>query len=196
MSCLRLGKKLRPASKAWKGFTSTLQGKLHKLKRSKPIKKTANRLNTTLGIVFNRSPSFPTPLQRKKLALALPPSAPRPHTHHKRLHLHQKFAPVYVHELFTEPISIEAKRLEPPAATTSKVIERQQLTKLEMRVISGPVLPETGKGDDASESVLGVAEMEGVDERAEQFISKFREEMRLQRQRSFGEYQEMLARGL
>ncbi|KAF9612142.1 hypothetical protein IFM89_038325 [Coptis chinensis] len=39
-----------------------------------------------------------------------------------------------------------------------------------------------------------VTQLRGVDERAEEFITRFKEEMRRQRQRSFGEFEEMLAR--
>lgn len=41
-----------------------------------------------------------------------------------------------------------------------------------------------------------VWEMNEVDIRAEMFINKFKEEMRLQRQQSFKQYLEMLARGV
>lgn len=47
-----------------------------------------------------------------------------------------------------------------------------------------------------SSSKGAFSEMEEVDIRAEIFINKFKEEMRLQRQQSFNEYQEMLARGV
>ncbi|KAJ4968994.1 hypothetical protein NE237_015695 [Protea cynaroides] len=201
MSCLSLGKKLRPAKKSWKGFTSTLQRKLHKLKRSKAIKKTTNSLNKTIATVLNRSPSFPSRLVQPKIKkrVITRSSSSKHHTHN------QKFAPVYVDELFTaEPISIQAKYLEiPTAETTSKVIRKQEkLTKVEMKLFTKPALAETSKaaGDRgaASTSVVYVPPKQtvGVDDRAEEFIAKFKEEMWLQRQRSFEEYQEMLARGL
>ena len=60
---------------------------------------------------------------------------------------------------------------------------------VEMR---SPLMSERLRASSSSSSPM----MGEVDVRAEMFIAKFREEMRLQRQRSLEQYQEMLARGL
>lgn len=44
------------------------------------------------------------------------------------------------------------------------------------------------------EYVSSMPNIKGVDERAEEFISKFRQEMQIQREQSIIEFQEMLAR--
>lgn len=50
--------------------------------------------------------------------------------------------------------------------------------------------------EDAWQAVVASSpQLRGVDERAEEFISKFREDMKLQKERSILEFQEMLARG-
>ncbi|XP_043710372.1 uncharacterized protein LOC122659306 [Telopea speciosissima] len=202
MSCLSLGKKLRPAKKAWKGFTSALQRKIHKLKRSKgAIKKTTRRLNDTLAGVLNRSPSFPSCLlQRKIKKPVIARSTIRPHKHHKH-HAHkQKFAPVYVDQLFTaEHISVQAEHLKAPTAATiveMKLFKTPALAETSKAASGGVHVPPKGGSGQSVMDLKEVPQLRGVDERAEEFIARFKEEMRLQKQRSLGEYQEMLARGV
>ncbi|XP_043691170.1 uncharacterized protein LOC122641908 isoform X2 [Telopea speciosissima] len=193
MSCLSLGNKLPPPKRAWESFTSKLQRKLHKLKQSKAIiKKTTSRLNTTLAAVLNRSPSFPSRLlqretKRRVIARSSASTLRRPHKqYHKHHSRKQKFAPVYVDDLFTtEPISVQASTT---VTTTGKVIEKSP-------VESSSDITYVPPKDCSGQAVMEVPQLQGVDKRAEEFIAKFKEEMRLQRQRSFGEYQEMLARG-
>ena len=48
--------------------------------------------------------------------------------------------------------------------------------------------------EDAWKAVVAKSPMLQVDERAEEFISKFHEDMKLQKERSLMEFQEMLAR--
>ncbi|KAJ8616058.1 hypothetical protein MRB53_035430 [Persea americana] len=169
MSCFNLQKKLPPPRRGWKGFTSTLQSNLHKLKQSKPIKNTKKQLNT-LSSFLDRLRRPPLHLRREKPAATILTSAP--HVNRSQHHLHR---PVYVDELFTEPILAPVKLLEP---STSK---------------KGAPSATTSKGTESSKAVQ--LPLWGVDERAEKFISMFYEDMRLQREISLGEYQEMLARG-
>ncbi|WVY97777.1 hypothetical protein V8G54_029928 [Vigna mungo] len=49
--------------------------------------------------------------------------------------------------------------------------------------------------EDAWKAVVAKSPQLQVDQKAEEFISKFREDMRLQKERSLLEFQEMLARG-
>ncbi|KAL5711818.1 hypothetical protein ACHQM5_014057 [Ranunculus cassubicifolius] len=87
MSRLNIEKKLLPAKKAWKSFKSSIQKKLHKLKKSKAIKKTTKHLNTVL--------------RRKNKTLRRPSSNLR--FHRKTPHYRPSYAPVYVHDLFMQP---------------------------------------------------------------------------------------------
>lgn len=48
--------------------------------------------------------------------------------------------------------------------------------------------------EDAWQAVVAKSPQLQVDEKAEEFISKFREDMKLQKERSLLEFQEMLAR--
>ncbi|XP_058092259.1 uncharacterized protein LOC131238651 [Magnolia sinica] len=183
MSFLNIGKKLLPAGKALKGITSTLQAKLHKLKRSKSIKKATTRLGSTLSTFLPHRylRSSPHHRDRKKPRLQTPTTL-RPHRHYN--HLHQSFAPVYIDDLFNEPASAPVKLVEPPPST-SKAGEKSAAPSASV-VVDGP----------KASAAAAELQLWGVDERAERFIAKFKEDMRLQRQRSFGEYQEMLTRGM
>ena len=49
--------------------------------------------------------------------------------------------------------------------------------------------------EDAWKALVAKTNEMQVDQKAEEFISKFREEMRLQKERSLQEFMEMLARG-
>jgi Cotton fibre expressed protein len=96
---------------------------------------------------------------------------------------------IYVDELYMQPV-------------TSASVVLGDMTSHEMKKVN--MIKKNDKKDychtgcSTSElSSKGAAwEMEEVDIRAEMFINKFKEEMRLQRQRSLKEYQEMLARGV
>ncbi|KAF5175933.1 hypothetical protein FRX31_034489 [Thalictrum thalictroides] len=206
MSRLNMEKKLLPAKKAWKSFTSAVQKNLHKLKKSKAIKKTTKNLNITLGAVLSR----PLRFGLKGKALSRPSSALRI----RRNKTHQ-LRPVYVDELFMQNVMVQMtskpkKKASKPGAATDRggssniVSNHSNINKVETKLVYQPALSEPIRGpmmdikkttnDFPGCSSSSTSQLRGVDERAEEFITKFKEEMRLQRQRSFGEFQEMLAR--
>ncbi|KAK3032052.1 hypothetical protein RJ639_035489 [Escallonia herrerae] len=90
----------------------------------------------------------------------------------------EELPPIYVDELFPEAASMQvaddAKKAKETVASTSS---------------SSTTLT------DAWNNLSIHSKFRGVDERAEEFISKFREDMQLQREQSILEFQEMLARG-
>ncbi|KAG4913239.1 hypothetical protein JHK84_053697 [Glycine max] len=171
---LRLRLSLPPARKAWKSFTSTL-GKLHKSK-SKAMKKPRKHYSkTTTKKVTKAPPKFLATkrFRSKKLALATVRSF--------IFGFHKKPAPVYIDKLFREPSCDLVGHLKPQTAHKPRT-ER----------LSGG--EETTKGcgscssDDVWESLaLASPQMQGIDERAEEFITRFRQEMA---------EQEMIARNL
>ncbi|OVA02406.1 Protein of unknown function DUF761 [Macleaya cordata] len=202
MSSLKFGKKLLPATKAWKSFTSTLQKKLHKLKKSKAIKKTTKRINKTFSSILRRKQSKSHRLRFKRRVL---------HQHHQH-----NYAPVFIDELFMEPPLMVQSKL-PKLVVTNKMGEKSttsavlgqsgststattttttttvsNVTKtVEIKLFDRSVVVETSregeKGainsakESLSAAVWPLHQLRGVDERAEQFIAKFKEEMRLQR---------------
>ncbi|KAJ4955331.1 hypothetical protein NE237_012114 [Protea cynaroides] len=150
--------------------------------QAQPIKKATIRLNSTLAAVLNR--------KTKKRVISLS-SVLHPHKLHKHHNHKLKFSPVYVDDLFTtESISVQASTA---AAARGKVIEKPPESSTAAAAAMTVYVPPKG---DSGQTLMEVPQLQGVDERAEEFIAKFKEDMRLQRQKSFGEYQEMLARGL
>ncbi|KAG1353931.1 hypothetical protein COCNU_07G000430 [Cocos nucifera] len=170
MACLGLKNQLLHPKKVWNKLTSKVQSKLSKLERSKTLRHAKASLNTIL-----HSPSRSSyHLRRKKRRT-------------RRLHHHRYFAPVYVDELYDRPMPVHVECVEAsPEAKGEKALEKSETSDQ----------PGVMFGGAAASSFSVVEGMGDVDWRAEMFIRKFREEMRLQRQRSFGEYQDMLARGV
>uniref|UniRef100_A0ACD5WZQ3 Uncharacterized protein n=1 Tax=Avena sativa TaxID=4498 RepID=A0ACD5WZQ3_AVESA len=122
---------------------------------------------------------------------------------------HRSFAPVYVDELYSQPKGLSVVREEEgPQPNTGKVARPDTQDRAggvnKARAHSALAAATTGGGSKARGGVRGFllspgrgcAGMGEVDVRAEMFIRKFREEMRLQSQRSAEEFQAMLARGL
>uniref|UniRef100_A0A5B7B7L7 Uncharacterized protein n=1 Tax=Davidia involucrata TaxID=16924 RepID=A0A5B7B7L7_DAVIN len=192
MSSLNLAKKLQHAKKAWKSFTNTLQSKLSNVKIPKAIKKTTNRIIT---------------LHRRRCH--------HHHHHYHNHHQHQKsFAAIYVDQLFPELTSMHAKHLQYSLDKASKAKEtaasssgankaKETAATMNMQKHKKGLPRKSKAGDetsapaniaDAWKAALPQLQLQGVDERAEEFISKFRQEMKLQREQSIIEFQEMLAR--
>ncbi|URD84434.1 hypothetical protein MUK42_10352 [Musa troglodytarum] len=97
-------------------------------------------------------------------------------------HNHRYFAPVHVDKPYGQPMQA---REEAKAASknTTATNDRSNLLVGAASAV-------------AASSSQVVEEIGGVDLRAEMFIRKFKEEKKLERQRSFEEYREMLARGV
>ncbi|WCJ38352.1 hypothetical protein M5689_019418 [Euphorbia peplus] len=175
MSCLNL--RLPPAKKAWKSFTSKLQNKLHKLNKSKNIKKkTRHHFNTST--ISTKSvpirPSLSSDHSKKKRFF----NPFKPRRTRKRLFLvnGKKTAPVYIDRLFVGPVAADQEVVVtcPARVKTVKVAEFEHKE-------DGKGSERDGHGDDMWES-LGFAspQMRGINERAEQFIASFRAELEVQ----------------
>ncbi|XP_057957548.1 uncharacterized protein LOC131150691 [Malania oleifera] len=183
-----LAEKLVSAKKAWNSFTdsllrSELLRRAHPQKLSKSIKKASLRLRSVL------CPSF-SPKRRRSLL-------------HRRGH--QKGSSlIYVDQLFTEHSS--AQQLQRTRMGNHIEVE-EETAAIAVGIKKGK---EVGGGDGQQKNRIGssssveeawkavvdsMPQLRGVDERAEEFISRFREEMMLQRQKSILDFQEMLARG-
>ncbi|XP_020203171.1 uncharacterized protein LOC109788761 [Cajanus cajan] len=182
MSRPRLGKKLQPAKKAWKSFSNKLQSKLHKLNIRKAIKATFKRLLDTLNSLRHLIPSK----GRRSLTSRRPDAASNYHVHSKNI------SAIRIDDLFTEPASsmhVHANKTHVQGETSrgKEVIGKKDLAggNNDMNTI-----------EDVWKAVVAKSPQLQVDEKAEEFISKFREDMRLQKERSMLEFQEMLARGV
>ncbi|KAG5554338.1 hypothetical protein RHGRI_012006 [Rhododendron griersonianum] len=181
MSSFNLAKKLLPAKKAWKSLTKKLQSKLHKLIN---ISISANK--TTRGrkpLCSSHRILIPRSLTRHRS----PPAAY--HYHHPGHHYLHKNVPdlpaIYVDELFARGVN------NPSHAEKIYRDEGKTSSAKQMGATSS-----TGGVENNAEGkkVLSLPQWRGIDERAEEFISKFREDMKMQRKKSIEDFHEMLAR--
>ncbi|KAG5043592.1 hypothetical protein AAZX31_03G144600 [Glycine max] len=163
---LKLRLSLPPAKKAWKSITSTL-GKLHRSK-SKAMKKPRKHYSkTTTKKVTKAPPKFLATkrFRRKRLALATVRSF--------IFGFHKKPAPVYIDKLFREPSCDLVGHLKPQTAQKPRT---ERLSGGEGTTKGGGSC--TSESDDMWESLaLASPQMQGIDERAEEFITRFRQEM-------------------
>ncbi|XP_027353063.1 uncharacterized protein LOC113863618 [Abrus precatorius] len=187
MSCMTLRLRLPTATKAWKSFTSTL-GKLRKIRSSKAMKKPRKYPKTATKTVVTRTPpKFLATKRFRRKRLATVTSF--------IYGFHKKPKPVYIDKLFKEPSCELVEHLKPQTAYKSRTEKRATLpyeareggvagTSKE----GGSSKPCTSDSDAMWESLaLASPLMHGIDERAEEFIARFREELA---------EQEILARNL
>ena len=122
---------------------------------------------------------------------------------------HMSFAPVYVDELYSQPkgLSVVHEEQQPQPSTSKLARPAGGVNKARVHGVAAATGGSKARAATAAAKSLGVrgfllspgrggVGMGEVDVRAEMFIRKFREEMRLQSQRSAEELQAMLARGL
>ncbi|KAK7393686.1 hypothetical protein VNO78_22249 [Psophocarpus tetragonolobus] len=197
MSRTRLGKKLQPTKKAWKCFSNTVR---YKLNIPKSIKATLQRLLSafhSLGHLINSRlhHSLTTPRQRATSYYHVQ------HKHCAAIHIDDLFgnkannSVVSMHATVTNRSSAHAQG----QGETSKSKGKE---KEEHDIYRGKCRNQNHDGEssglntieDAWKVVVAKSPQLQVDQKAEEFISKFREDMRLQKERSMLEFQELLAR--
>ncbi|KAK6780658.1 hypothetical protein RDI58_022842 [Solanum bulbocastanum] len=182
MYCLNLRRVLLPTRKMWRFFSTKLQINFHKvLNRSKAIKKSKN----------------PNPLCIKKLA---PSPVFRVQFKTKRsnnkfkhkskfrptLKFHKKSAPVYIDQLFIENMSdsvVKNNFTQTSVITTKKEHKQVCITETEQDEIihegeSSSSSSSSVTNDEMWESLaLASPQLHCINERAEEFIAKFRADM-------------------
>ncbi|KAL0461108.1 UNVERIFIED_CONTAM: hypothetical protein Slati_0738000 [Sesamum latifolium] len=192
MSFLNLKRLLAP-KRVWKVFKTKLPLKLHKLNRSKATKKPFHRTSRKLGW-----PSLS--IQHKKFKIK---PNPRPLIHHRNNHYYlQKNpspSPVFVDQLFIETVSTAKEHVHPASETVEAVTKKEKSCLSTTLKQSGSFdktssLPGSSTedrtefddknmvtADDMWESlVLASPQMHEINERAEEFIARFRADMQNQ----------------
>ncbi|XAR48965.1 hypothetical protein NMG60_11031965 [Bertholletia excelsa] len=120
-----------------------------------------------------------TPQKTTLLLKPLPKLCRRHRCHyhsHQQLQLQKKSAAMYVNKLFPGHVAVQAKRV---------CAQKEARSAKEMGGTSG-----SRRGAAAAT----LPEFRGIDERAEEFICKYRDEMKLQMEQSIMDFQEILAR--
>ncbi|XVF21583.1 hypothetical protein REPUB_Repub12eG0102300 [Reevesia pubescens] len=180
MSCLSI--RLPTAKKAWKSFTSKLQTKLHKLHKSKAIKKPKNnnRLQTAASKTTRPSLFLGQRLQRNRRRRALPFGYQRYYVSKNKA-----AAPVYIDKIFKEAPVTELVGYIPqqPSEKNGKLIDQAAGGGGDGGAEAGTSKEGQNQGDD--DMWEGSPMLHGIDARAEEFITSFRAEM---------EHQEIMAR--
>ncbi|XP_038903123.1 uncharacterized protein LOC120089795 [Benincasa hispida] len=196
MSRSTMEKKLRTAKKAWKKLTKSLQSKFHALHISKSINTATRRL--TSAVQRSLRLLIPSKFRRRLLS---PKSSPSPyyrrnqnqnqnqilHQYDQHLHNPNNFAAIHIDELFAELPEPIAKRSGGEITETSRGKEVMKEEKDEETSVYSI--------EDAWKIVVASSpHLRPVDERAEEFIRKFRREIILEKEKSLLEFEQMLAR--
>ncbi|RVW86766.1 hypothetical protein CK203_042810 [Vitis vinifera] len=190
---MRLAKKLLGAKKAWKSLTSRVQSKLHKHNISK-AKKYATHLLTGLSSIRHL---VACKRLRKRRAFKRSYSALHYDHHYKRCdqqQLQKGFAAIYVDHLFAEGAPGETSKGKQVVAEDSNGGKAKTETgagSLETKASekSGCTVSDAWKA-----AVASSPQLRGVDERADEFISKFHKKMKLESEKSILDFQEMIKR--
>ncbi|KAJ8765219.1 hypothetical protein K2173_011479 [Erythroxylum novogranatense] len=195
MSRFRLPRKLQRAKMALKRFTSSFQSKLRSFSLSKTIKTNASRLlaycSTHLLLHFN------------KRSITRPPHLHHPYrnfyqSHSNKSQLYNNFSAIYIDQLYasgSETRSTHTKQLHAHAESSNRgkaVVDEKAMPSRR----GEPREKSLYSIEDAwREAVAKSPQLRPVDERAEEFIHKFHQDVKLQKERSTLEFEEMLARG-
>ncbi|XVF38461.1 hypothetical protein REPUB_Repub20aG0104400 [Reevesia pubescens] len=196
MPPLNMAKKLKPARKAWKSFTNKLKSKLQNFHVPNSIKAATNRFLDFCSIRLF------APFKKRFLSKY---SSNRPRRYnYSHLYHYQHYETqlknrkvIYIDQLYEElPVSMQAKRVEPQAETSrrnevadNKVVQRKGKEKEEEEESSIYSI------EDAWKAIVAKSpHLRGVDERADEFIYKFHEDRKLEKEISDLDFQEMLAR--
>ncbi|CAK7327259.1 unnamed protein product [Dovyalis caffra] len=193
MSNSSLAKKLQPAKKALKRLTNALESKLHNLNFSKAVKVIKTSTNRLLAYC---SRHFFLPFKKRSITK---PRCTRTrqynHLYNNKTLLHNTVSPIYIDHLYAaEPSLMPARHFHAHAETScrgkdaivEKVLPRKEGQSSEKSVYSIE--------DAWREVVARSPQLRPVDERAEEFIYKFREVIQLQKEKSILEFEERLAR--
>ncbi|CAI9107639.1 OLC1v1007042C1 [Oldenlandia corymbosa var. corymbosa] len=199
MSSLKLNKFL-PTRKAWRVFTRKLQTKFPRFHHSKTIRTTSKRQCTLVRKTSTKGSFWPAFCIHRKL---FKPKKTTRTRHYHSYCFQQRPSAVYIDQLFIEPAVSTVQEYLPPdlEAAASKLLYKEEeeicqssSVSVDRRDNSGNALfkgkgkldePTTNSADDMWESLVleSPQQMKGINERAEEFINKFRADMMLQERR-------------
>ena len=185
-----LAKKLGRAKRAWKSFTGKVESKLHELNIPKAIKTTTKRL-LDLRYVRLFIPSKLRTLTKTPSTYSRNQYYNHHYQHHSKF-LHKNASTVHIDELFAQSAgNAHTKNL--------RLVAQAETSRGKEGLDEGNTATRNSKSiysvEDAWQAVVARSpQLRVVDERAEEFIYKFRQDMKLQKERSNLEFQERLAR--
>ncbi|XP_004497847.1 uncharacterized protein [Cicer arietinum] len=179
MSRMRLSKKFKPCKKAWKNLSNTLQSKFNKIDISKSLKAALQYLIS----LFHSLTHLITSKGTHRSITSSRSYATTSNYYHVQ---HKNFATIQINELCNKSSSnnsIHHVQGETSRESSEKVHGDKNNKNSDINTI-----------EDAWKAVVAKSPMMQVDQKAEEFIYKFREDMRLQKEKSLLEFHERLAR--
>jgi hypothetical protein len=185
---MRLSKKLKPAKKAWKNLSNNFQSKLHKLNIQKSFK---NTLQYFLSLFHSITHLITTKTTHHR-SLISSRSLPSTYYHFQN----KNFAAIHINDLYnSQTRSISMNSTNKKQSSSNNIQHAIGETSREVEKVH----EENNSNDidtieDAWKAVVAKSPMMQVDQKAEEFISKFRQDMRLQKEKSLLEFHERLAR--
>ncbi|XP_022760273.1 uncharacterized protein LOC111306720 [Durio zibethinus] len=198
MPPLNLAKRLKPARKAWNSFTKKLKSKLHNFHVRNSIKAATYRLLEFCSI------RLIAPFKKRFLSKYSSNGPGRYNYNHLYHYKHYQSLlknreVIYIDQLYSEPMSMQAKHVEPKAETSrrNEVADDKALRRKgkEVEVEEEEKESSIYSIEDAWKAIVAKSpHLRGVDERADEFINKFHEDRKLEKERSDLDFQEMLAR--
>jgi hypothetical protein len=188
---MRLSKKLKPAKKAWKNLSNNFQSKLHKLNIQKSFK---NTLQYFLSLFHSITHLITTKTTHHR-SLISSRSLPSTYYHFQ----HKNFAAIHINDLYnsqTRSISMNSTNKKQSSSSSNNIQHAIGETSREVEKVheENNSNSDIDTIEDAWKAVVAKSPMMQVDQKAEEFISKFRQDMRLQKEKSLLEFHERLAR--
>ncbi|MED6207737.1 hypothetical protein PIB30_038460 [Stylosanthes scabra] len=195
MSSLKIGKKLQPAKKAWRSFSKAVQSRVNRHNIQKSIKNTLHRLITTFHYLCHLITCRRGRGHHRSLTTTRTPYSA---SYHGR-----SIPAIHIDDLFAESASASTStsatsiRVRGNNNTTSTTRARGEASRGKEVVVEKKELQEDiDTLEDAWKVVVAKSPMLQVDQKAEEFISKFHLDMKIQKEKSLLEFQEMLARSV
>ncbi|KAL1294663.1 hypothetical protein HN51_055456 [Arachis hypogaea] len=191
MSSLKIGKKLQPAKKAWRSISKTVQSRVNKHNIQKSIKNTLHRLIAIfhhLCHLITRSRGHHRSLTTTR-------------TPYGASYYGRSIPAIHIDDLFAESASASTSATNVRVRANNNNIgtspARGEASRGKKVVVEKKELQrDIDTIEDAWKVVVAKSPMLQVDEKAEEFISKFHLDMKIQKENSLLEFQEMLARGV
>ncbi|XP_010532640.1 PREDICTED: uncharacterized protein LOC104808623 [Tarenaya hassleriana] len=188
MPPLRINKKLKPAKRAWKSFTEMLKSKFRDLEIAKSIRDSTSRVLEFL------SRRLVLPFKTRYLKN----TSSRTHRYRYKYN-DNSYRYMQIQQYQRQPgrdcsDSCVADRFYKGGEGVRKRKEKVEGRKEEKGEEEGEGEETVDSMEEAWRRVVAASPHLRVDERAEEFICRFREEIRIDKERSFLEFQERLKR--
>lgn len=203
MVSLRQKKRQNPAKRAWKSFTNMVKSKLRDIEIAATVRESTARvirfLSCRLIVPFRTRYLENTSYSDKYYSRSSNQTSRRFLNFFSRSHTKTKRRSYEYDDDYSQIYQYQNQsRCEGTSESTEKVVRRKEekvVRRKEEKEEDEEGMPEIADSmEDAWRRVVAASPHLRVDERADDFIYKFRESMKMEKERSFLEFQERLKR--